>query len=98
MKKNTAGLCKKAAQVILVSFLLTIVGCYIPSRADKEREGLFVSFEVIWRDPNDSESMVLVDRNTGVLYYQVSSQYRYGITPIFNADGSPLIYSDFMED
>ena len=98
MKVNKETLCKKAAQVILVSFLLTIVGCYIPSRADKEREGLFVSFEVIWQDPNDSESMVLVDRNTGVLYYQVISRYRYGITPIFNADGSPLIYSDFMED
>ena len=98
MKLNKVS-SKKAAKIILaLLFLLFLCGCGIPNKADKERAGLFVNFEVIWRDPDDWNIKVLVDRNTGVLYYQVWTSYRYGITPILKADGKPLLYSDFRGD
>ena len=32
----------------------------------------------------------IVDKNTGVVYLGYDSNYRFGITPVLNADGTPI--------
>ena len=38
---------------------------------------------------------VVYDKNTGVMYFLESSGYRFGITPIYNADGSLKLYDGY---
>lgn len=34
------------------------------------------------------------DRNTGVMYFTYTTYYKFGITPIYNADGSLKLYEE----
>jgi len=37
---------------------------------------------------------IMYDKDTKVMYYMITSAYRCGITPIYNADGSVKIYEE----
>lgn len=38
---------------------------------------------------------VAYDKNTGVMYFMIVDGYRFGITPIYNADGSLKLYDGY---
>ena len=40
---------------------------------------------------------IWVDKNTDVLYYSQEITSLFGITPIFEADGTPLTYAEWQE-
>ena len=40
---------------------------------------------------------IWVDKNTDVLYYSQEITSLFGITPIFEADGTPLTYTEWQE-
>lgn len=37
---------------------------------------------------------IIVDKETGVMYLTVHSKYQFGITPLLNADGSPMLVKE----
>lgn len=37
---------------------------------------------------------IMYDKDTKVMYYMITSAYRCGITPIYNSDGSVMIYDE----
>ena len=37
---------------------------------------------------------IIVDKETGVMYLTVYSMYQFGITPLLNADGSPMLVGE----
>lgn len=85
--KRETRLEKKILLIIMV--LLTIIllsGC---STMEKEQPSTFMICEEY---PSGD---VLVDRNTGVMYWISTSAYNYGtLTLLVNADGSPKIWND----
>ena len=44
-----------------------------------------------------TETMVIVDKETGVNYLFVHRGYGGGITPLLDADGKPIITKDFYK-
>ena len=41
---------------------------------------------------DDERTEVLYDKNTKVMYFVRKSGYRFGITPIYNSDGTVKLY------
>lgn len=44
-----------------------------------------------------TETMVIVDKETGVNYLYVHRGYGGGLTPLLDADGKPIITKDFYK-
>lgn len=58
-------------------------------------DNIFVSerFEVVSRDNIAAlDEYVIRDTETDVLYLYISGMYRAGITPLYNTDGSVMVY------
>lgn len=70
-----------------VNELLSYLIC--AKNVDKENNEYF-DLVVIYED--SSSTKIAYDKNTGVMYYIKSNFYAYGITPIYNADGSLKLY------
>ena len=79
------------SMAIMCSFILykVIKGGSIKLNADK-RNNEYFDLVVIYEDSNSTK--IAYDKNTGVMYYIKSNFYVYGITPIYNADGSLKLY------
>lgn len=83
---------KKIIGVILTVLLICtmLAGCH------GEGEKAFASkrFEVIEVKDTfmDYTEMYLYDRETGVMYLWVTGGYAAGLTPLYNADGTLMIY------
>lgn len=45
----------------------------------------------------DCTETVYMDKNTGVLYYTSEARYKKCMTPIYNADGSVMTYSQLKK-
>ena len=41
--------------------------------------------------------MIIRDRETDVLYLAVYGAHRFGITPLLNTDGTPILYKEYLE-
>ncbi|WP_312695218.1 DUF6440 family protein [Caproiciproducens sp.] len=48
-------------------------------------------FKVIYSQGTMDVQKILVDRETGVHYLQISSGYAGGLTPLLDRDGKPVI-------
>ncbi len=80
-----------AIGVIILGFLTMRkdTNSVIELNTDK-RNNEYFNLVVIYEDSSSTE--IAYDKNTGVMYYIKSNFYAYGITPIYNADGSLKLY------
>lgn len=53
----------------------------------------YIDLVTIYQSDN-AGTYVCYDRNTTVMYFIKSSGYKFGITPIYNADGSLKLYEE----
>lgn len=77
---------------VIILGLLTMqkdTNSVIELNTDK-RNNEYFNLVVIYEDSSSTE--IAYDKNTGVMYYIKSNFYAYGITPIYNADGSLKLY------
>lgn len=51
----------------------------------------YIDLVTIYKDDNHS-TKVLYDKNTKVMYFVIWSGYQFGITPIYNSDGTVKLY------
>ena len=61
---------------------------------DPERSDLgnkYIDLVTIYKDDNNYTE-VLYDKNTKVMYFVKRSSQRFGITPIYNSDGTVKLY------
>lgn len=83
---------RKLIPILLTSLLLT--GCSSnlinPKTMANSPNSKIADFEII---DNNFYGMILVDKNTNVLYYWITSNAG-GITPIYNSDGTLKLYED----
>lgn len=85
---------KKALLVMLAVFLcLGTVGCGekdVPE-VDSFYGNKYIDLVTIYENTNYGTE-ICYDRNTKVMYFIKSTGYQFGITPIYNADGSLKLY------
>ena len=53
-------------------------------------EDFFNPVELVYAGENDTSMVIVMDKNTGVLYVQKWSGYQWGMSPIYDSDGSVL--------
>ena len=79
------------ALVLTLSFGMT--GC---TKGDIELESScfankYIDLVTIYKD-NNHYTEVLYDKNTKVMYFAKWTTYQFGITPIYNSDGTVKLY------
>lgn len=50
----------------------------------------FNPVELVYFDNDKTSTAIIMDKNTGVLYVQKVSGYKWGMSPIYDSDGSVL--------
>jgi uncharacterized lipoprotein NlpE involved in copper resistance len=94
---------KKIVFTVALLILVSFTGCNAPttvnigalSVGDKsEPEAAFTDFfdpvELVHFDDDYTSSAIVMDKNTGVLYVRKSAVYQWGMSPIYDSDGSVL--------
>lgn len=87
---------KKIFTIMLAIFLcLGTVGCggKDVSEVDNVYGNKYIDLVTIYQNDFAGTS-VCYDRNTKVMYFIKDSGYRFGITPIYNTDGSLKLYEE----
>lgn len=85
---------KKILAVVLgLTLCFGMTGC---TKGDIEPESSrfankYIDLVTIYKD-NNCDTEVLYDKNTKVMYFVKCSGYQFGITPIYNSDGTVKLY------
>ena len=85
---------KKILAIILgLTLCLGMTGC---TKGDIEPESSrlankYIDLVTIYKDDN-CDIEVLYDKNTKVMYFVKCTGYQFGITPIYNSDGTVKLY------
>ena len=87
----------KKCIVIALGFTLCfgMTGC---GKGDIEPENSslankYIDLVTIYKD-NNCNTEVLYDKNTKVMYFVKHTDYQFGITPIYNSDGTVKLYDE----
>lgn len=87
---------KKCIVVVLgLTLCLGMTGC---TKGDIEPESSplankYIDLVTIYKD-NEQDTEVLYDKNTKVMYFaKWGVKYQFGITPIYNSDGTVKLYN-----
>lgn len=85
---------KKILAVVLgLTLCFGMTGC---AKGDIEPESSYIANKyidlvTIYKDDN-CYTEVLYDKNTKVMYFVKRTSYQFGITPIYNSDGTVKLY------
>lgn len=85
------------AVVMLFAVLALLCGC-----ARESGESIFDSsdrFKILSGsyEGDSLDAFIIVDSKTGVQYMTIYGPYRFGITPLLNADGTPMLETGYEE-
>ena len=88
---------KKILAVALgLTLCLGITGCGTKGDIEPKSSIIgnkYIDLVTIYRD-NDNNTEVAYDKNTKVMYFFKRSGYQFGITPIYNSDGTVKLYDE----
>jgi hypothetical protein len=90
---------KKFILILIASIIFT--SCNAPTEikiteiSTSKTEGVtFTDFfnpvELVHADNDNASTAIVMDKNTGVLYVRKVSGYKWGMSPIYDSDGSVL--------
>ena len=89
---------KSIGEVKKIAIVLTLALCFLMTGCKKgdvyessELGNKYIDLQIIYIDEAIGTEVVY-DKNTGVMYFIKTSGYQFGITPIYNADGSLKLY------
>lgn len=97
---------KKILAILICVCVLTFtfVACGSSSAAEDKNEILrrfYLADEITVEDPyligGYRTAHILVDRETDVCYFIVSTDKKYGITALLDADGKPILWEDYND-
>lgn len=97
MKKKIIDFLAKTGvlALVIVFFVMALTGC---EKGDIEPESSnlgnkYIDLVTIYKDDN-CDTEVLYDKNTKVMYFVKYTGYQFGITPIYNSDGTVKLYNE----
>ena len=73
----------------LNEFISEIAEYYVGNKGSFDNK--YIDLVTIYKDDNHN-TKVLYDKNTKVMYFVKWSGYQFGITPIYNSDGTVKLY------
>lgn len=81
---------------LLAMFALLLTGCGKSYEEADERyedfgNGYFVTIKE-WSDEDDTVYDIVYAKDTKVMYFVATTYRKFGITPIYNSDGSLQVY------
>lgn len=85
--------------VTLVLFCCTLTGCGkhdVEPDERSQRASKYFDIYIIYEDDTNG-SKIVYDKNTSVMYYLQQSGYLFGITPIYNSDGTVKLYTPELD-
>ena len=84
---------KIIAAVLALTLCLGMTGCTKGDIKPKSSKiaNKYIDLVTIYID-DYYNSEVLYDKNTKVMYFVIWSDYQFGITPIYNSDGTVKLY------
>lgn len=80
------------AGIIALSICFCITGCTKGENIESAEYDLGNKYFPLVIIYEDDRSDVVYDKNTNVMYYIYHNYDKYGITPIYNSDGSVKLY------
>lgn len=92
---------KKIIFILVLTASIIFTGCNAPTEikiteiSTGKTEGVtFTDFfnpvELVHADNDETSPVIVMDKNTGVLYVQKNTGYKWGMSPIYDSDGSVL--------
>lgn len=93
---------KKIIFILMIIASIVFVGCNAPTEVNvvglstgkTELGATFTDFfdpvVLVQISKDETSEAIVMDRNTGVLYIRKKSGYHFGISPIYDSDGSVL--------
>lgn len=93
---------KKIIFILLIIVSIIFVSCNVPTEVNignfpVGKAGFGATFtdffdpvELVHIDRDGVSAAIIMDKNTGVLYVWKRSGYQFGISPIYDSDGSVL--------
>ena len=88
--------------IIALIGIVLIIFCLFGFKQDKDDQitgsGRFECIEDNFHPFSENyNERIIRDRETDVLYLALYGGYRFGITPLLNADGTPILYKEYLE-
>lgn len=99
---------KKIIFILIAIASIIFTGCNAPTKVKVVEvstgkaapEATFTDFfdpvELVHIDRDETSSAIIMDRNTGVIYVRKWSGYQWGISPIYDSDGSVLTQEKWL--
>lgn len=91
---------KKIIFILMISVSIAFTACSASTEVKTlsangvESSATFEDFfnpeELVYAGNTDTSMVIVMDKNTGVLYVQKWSGYQWGMSPIYDSDGSVL--------
>lgn len=89
---------KKVLTAVLIFVGIFCTSCSQDEDADKQDMGDFFNRRVLVENSSFSRiEQIIMDSNTGVLYYRDFYDRGIAITPIYDSDGSVMTYEKYFE-
>lgn len=88
---------KKKLTLLTILLTLVLVGCETTTTIyENEEKNFWDKFVAVESYDNyeDGFLYIVYDKDTKVEYYIVEAHYQYGMSPIYNADGTVKIYEE----
>lgn len=88
---------KKKLTLLTILLILVLVGCGTTTATyEDEEKNFWDKFVVVesYDNMNDGSLYIVYDKDTKVEYYIVHAYRRFGISPIYNADGTIKVYEE----
>lgn len=88
---------KKKLTLLTILLILVLVGCGTTTTTyEDEEKNFWDKFVVVenYGNMNDGSLYIVYDKDTKVEYYIVHAYCRFGISPIYNADGTIKVYEE----
>lgn len=93
MERMFTFLCSIVPVVVVVVFIIYILMQNPSDEYDENTKCIETYFDLEVICEKDVYQ-ICYDRNTNVLYYKISGNNWYDITPILNSDGTPKLYKE----
>lgn len=88
---------KKVLTAVLIFAGIFCVSCSLNKDADKQDMREFFSKRILVESSTLARNeQIIMDSNTGVLYYREFYDRGIGITPIYDNDGSVMTYEKYL--
>lgn len=84
-------------KLICITLCIIVMSCMLCGCGKKSGDEIYDQFVVISevkKDAWDGDLYKVYDKDTHVIYYLLQTSYKFELCPVYNTDGSIMIYEE----